>query len=68
MVVDRSVLSTIRDLDPDGGSIEPTQAHYDAFEASVTRLYGSAVYDAYMNGNLYTSRHNIDGTSDDFYG
>ncbi len=68
MYADPTTIRAITAADPDGGSFEPTQADYDWHRAWVTESFGADVYAAYMRGELRSSPHNIDGTTDDFYG
>lgn len=69
MIADSTaMINNIRANDPDGGEVEPTESAYDAFRNWVITTYGPGVYAAYINGTLHSSPHNIDGTSDDYYG
>ncbi len=68
MIVHQSTLNAILAADPDGGEREPRTGDYNAFRAFVVTHYGVETYAAYRAGELRTSPHNTNGTSDDFYG
>lgn len=42
-----AVLREIMRRDPDGGSVQPTEADYAAFERWAVNTYGQAAWDAY---------------------
>lgn len=50
-MVDKRTLYAIQDRDPDGGSIEPTDAAYAAHEDWAVRTYGRPAWDAYRAGS-----------------
>lgn len=48
--VPTETLDYIQRFDPDGGSVQPTDADYTAFQKWVRDTYGDAVWDVYRAG------------------
>lgn len=46
-MTEQAVLREIMRRDPDGGSVQPTEADYTAFERWAITTYGQAAWDAY---------------------
>lgn len=46
-MVDNAILTAIMNADPDGGSIEPTEAMYAAHKAWAIERFGIAAWNAY---------------------
>lgn len=48
--MDERVLQAIGSRDPDGGSVEPTDADYAAHKAWAVETYGASAWDRYIAG------------------